>query len=173
MAGLQKSTTPLTPILALLVQPLTGQGDIPCNRSLWQTIRSWTRAELRNMLWTSAPFPEPWPGCRCHRCIDSDFLYHIDKLIRLPQSYGYGYITGIHHFQDDLVCFKVSGEEVKTLEQSCYLVAPRNFSSLDPIDEIFYRIQRLVWPLHNLVYGKPQTLEFTFLARHLAGWLFP
>ena len=173
MSDIQESNTPFTPLLALLIQPRYGDGEIPCRRSLWHTIMSWTRAEWQNMMWTSAPFPDPWPGCRCHRCIDSDYLYHVDKLVRLPQSYGFGFINGIHHFQDDLICFKVSGEDVKTREQACYLVAPRNFSSLDPIDEICYQIQRLFWPLRVLLYGKPQALEFTSVARHLGGWLFP
>ena len=173
MADIQESNTPYTPLLAYLIQPLYGEGDIPCRRSLWQTIKSWTRAEWQTMLWTSDPFPEPWPRCTCHRCIDPEFLYHVDKLIYLPQSYGHGYISGIHHFQDDLVCFKVTGEEVQTREQSCYLVAPRAFTTLDPIDEIRYQIQRLFWPLRVLIWGKPRTLEFTSLARNHSSWVFP
>lgn len=165
---------PDNPDVARLLRPLTGQRNIiSCSRSLWKTMMSWTYQEWRLMFLTSQPFSSPWPGCQCHRCIDSEYLFYIGKRVTLTGHHGHGIIVDIHEFQADAVIFKVVGEKVMTRGNTCYLAVPRNFASLDPVDELRYLLYRTWYPIRVLFWGEIPPPPYTYVPRELAATLFP
>ena len=163
---------PHNPDQATLLQPEVGDGRVPCDRSLWKTILSWTYDDWHQMVMTSKPF-QPWPGCQCHRCIDRDFLLHIGKYVYLSAFHGYGLIVDIHECQGDMVMFKVVGEKVMAEGHTAYLLAPRRFASLDPVDQLRYSLYRLWYPVRCLFWGEVPGLLFHYTPREEAATLFP
>ena len=163
---------PSNPDLAGLLQPEIGDGSIPCDRSLWKTIISWTYHDWQQMVMTSKPF-EAWPECRCHRCIDRDFLLYIGKCVQLTGFHGYGLIVDVYEFQADMVMFKVVGKKVMTENETAYLLAPRRFVSLDPVDQFRYFLYRTWYPVRCLLWGEIPAHTFHFKPRDEAATLFP